>query len=116
MRPVGVVVSFVLGQHAGKLPLTENQHAIQAFAADRPDPAFGVGARLRGARGGLRSTTIPASANAASKFAVNFVSRSRIKNRKPSARSARPIMQLRACWVTHSPVGCRDAPKQTGRV
>src|ERR1035437_5436976 len=36
---------------------------------------------------------------------VQVVSRSRIKNFKPSARASRFISRLRACWVTHSPVG-----------
>jgi len=46
---------------------------------------------------------MPDAANTASKLAVNFVSRSRTKNRNLSARSPTAYMRLRACWVTQSP-------------
>ena len=39
----------------------------------------------------------PIAVNTASNAAVNFASRSRIKNFKPSARSSRFIIRLRAC-------------------
>jgi hypothetical protein len=84
MRTMGVVVVLVLGQDLDELALVEDQHPVQALAAD-------------GARGGLRRTAMPESVNTASKLAVNFVSRSRTKNRKPSTRSASTSIKLRAC-------------------
>ena len=42
---------------------------------------------------------------------LNVASRSRTRNRKPAARSPIVITKLRACWVTHCPVGCRGDPE-----
>ena len=47
---------------------------------------------------------ISASAKTASKAVVSLLSRSRIKNRKLSARSPRSMSRLRACWLTQAPV------------
>src|SRR6266508_665926 len=47
MRAVPVVVPLVLGQQMHELPLAEDQHPIQAFAADRADPPLGIGVGLR---------------------------------------------------------------------
>jgi hypothetical protein len=41
VRPVGVEVRHVLGQHRRKLALVEDQHPIQQLAAYGADPAFG---------------------------------------------------------------------------
>ena len=50
MRPVRVVVGRVLGQHVHELPLVEDQHLVQAFAADGAHPPLGVGVGLRRTR------------------------------------------------------------------
>ena len=50
MRAVAVVVVLVFGQHVHKLPLTEDQHPIQALSADRADPPLGIGVALRRTR------------------------------------------------------------------
>src|SRR5262249_34218431 len=63
-----------------------------------------------GARGGIFSTSTPAAMNSASNAPVNFASRSRSRNRRGSARSARSISGLRAAWLTHAPVGCEVTP------
>ena len=39
--PVVVVVLGVLGQHGCGMPLVDDQEAVEEFAADRPDEAFG---------------------------------------------------------------------------
>src|SRR5438045_8746048 len=53
---------------------------------------------------------MPAAANTASKAAVNFESRSRMRNRNRWACSSRSISRLRAAWVTHAPVGWAVTP------
>lgn len=53
----------------------------------------------------MRITRIPSLAKTSSKTPVNFLSRSRIRNRNPSSVPATAIS--RACWATHDPVGCR---------
>jgi hypothetical protein len=80
------VVDLVLGQGSCRLSFVEDQQPIQAFAAAGADPPLGWAFAV-GARGGLRSTGIGASANSSSKLAVNFASRSRTRNPKPPARS-----------------------------
>jgi hypothetical protein len=58
---------------------------------------------------------IPAAVSTASSAAVNLASRSRMRNLNLSARSLRFISRLRACWVTHSPVGCAVIPAKCTR-
>ncbi|MDT7717738.1 MAG: hypothetical protein QOH09_3730, partial [Pseudonocardiales bacterium] len=41
VRPVGVEVRHVLGQHNLKLVPVEDQHPIQQLTADGADPSFG---------------------------------------------------------------------------
>jgi hypothetical protein len=48
--------------------------------------------------------------NTSSNAAVSLLSWSWIKNRIGSARSTNVSMMLRACWVTHSPVGFAVMP------
>jgi hypothetical protein len=59
-----------------------------------------------GAWGGVLITSIPS----ASKAAVNFVSRSRSRNRKLVTRWSRSISRFRACCATQAPVGCAVTP------
>jgi hypothetical protein len=59
----------------------------------------------RGDRRGVLITSMPSEANTSSKLAVNFASRSRIKNRNDRACSVRSPARLRATWVTNEPVG-----------
>jgi hypothetical protein len=47
MRTMGVVVVLVLGQDLDELALVEDQHPVQALAADGADPPLGVGVTLR---------------------------------------------------------------------
>ena len=65
----------------------------------------------RGLRGGIFTTSMPASASAASNDAVNCPARSRTRNRKPAARSPRSISRLRICCVVHGPSGFAVIPR-----
>ncbi len=47
MRPRMVVVVEVGRQHAMKMPLAEDQELVQAFLADRANPALRKGIRIR---------------------------------------------------------------------
>jgi hypothetical protein len=40
VRPVVVVMAFVLAQHGSGVPLTDDQYAVEELAADGPDEAF----------------------------------------------------------------------------
>src|SRR5664279_2078743 len=65
----------------------------------------------RGACTGLRQVRIPASVNTVSHAAVNFVSRSRMRNFNALDARSRSTSRFRACWVTHALFGCAVAPK-----
>ena len=41
MRPVAVVMLFVLAQHRCRVPLVDDQDAVEEFAPDGADEAFG---------------------------------------------------------------------------
>jgi hypothetical protein len=57
-----------------------DEDAVEEFAADGADEAFGDGV-ARDARAGVRMTWIPLQVKTASKMAVNVASRSRMRNR-----------------------------------
>jgi hypothetical protein len=52
---------------------------------------------IRGACGAVSTTRIPSALNTSSNSPVNLLSRSRIRKRKPPARSPRSSIRLRAC-------------------
>jgi hypothetical protein len=69
----------------------------------------------RGARAGLVRIRMPSAAKTASNAGVNRESRSRSRNVRVEARSARSISRLRAAWVVHAPVGWALAPAKDTR-
>ena len=77
-----------------------SRHSLRAERIQRSANAF-----ARGARAGVRTIRTPCVVKTSSNDPVNFVSRSRIRNVNCAARSPRSITRLRACCVTHSPVG-----------
>jgi hypothetical protein len=62
----------------------------------------------RGAATGARFTAIPADRKTSSKWAVNFLSRSR--TRKPGRCSYSARVMGRACWATQSLFGLAVTP------
>ena len=59
-----------------------------------------------GAWMGVTITRAPSERVTWSNVRLNFVSRSRMKNRTELARASRPSARLRACWVTQVESGC----------
>jgi hypothetical protein len=80
MRPVIVVVAEVFGEHRRQVPLSDDEHPVGRSRRTVPTHRS-ANEFARGARGGVLITSMPAPANTASKTAVNFVSRSRSRNR-----------------------------------
>lgn len=62
-----VVVGLVLGQDSAWLALSEDQHPAGQFGAPCADESFRVAVGLRGQRGGIFMTWMPAAANTMSK-------------------------------------------------
>src|SRR4029453_13273531 len=75
--------------------------SIRSSSSRRTVPTHrSANAFARGAPTGVRKIRMPSEVKMASKVAVNFASRSRIKNLNCPMRSARSMSRLRACWAT----------------
>jgi len=101
---MSVVVREVGIEDRGEVVVAEDQDPVGAFAPEVPIQRSAK-AFARGARIGVRMIVICSAVNTVSKPVTNLVSRSRIRKRSCSSRSSRSISRLRACWVTHDPVG-----------
>src|SRR4051794_3827447 len=97
------MADVLIKNHVG-VACVVNQHSVGAFGADAADEPFRVAIRP-GVRGGLLTMSMPSEAKTASKAAVNFESRSRMRKRKALTRSPRSIRRLRAAWVVQTAVG-----------
>jgi hypothetical protein len=106
-----VVVAEVLGEYGHEMSPRDDEEVVQAVLADGPNESLGerVGSR-RGDRGSYGLDTDGASTE--SKAAVNLVSRSRTRNRKPYPPSSRSETKLRATWVTQGPLGWAVTPSR----
>ena len=111
MRTVLVVVRKVLGQDLLKMTPTEDQESVEALSAGRPHEALGKGVRSRRSDSALMILMLSLR-NTSSKLAVNFASRSRMRNFTSRERSISSELRLRACWVTHSPTGLAVTPER----
>jgi hypothetical protein len=114
VRSVFVVVHHVPRQRHLDMSSTNDQHPVQQLTTDRADPSLGVGVRpWRPHRHAQRLD--PWAAKTASNVAVNLASRSRSRNLNRSMRPASSMSRLRACWVTHIPVGLAVTPRMCTR-
>src|SRR4051794_16839454 len=96
MRPLAVVMRGVLGQHPAEVPLPKisirSVSSVRTVLTRRSAKQF-----ARGQRGGILTTSIPASASTASNEAANCPARSRTRNRNRPTCSPRSMTRLRAC-------------------
>src|SRR3954454_24546702 len=74
-----ILLVGVHGKHLAQVPLTEDQHPVGDLGPDRQHEAFSE-AVARGHRGGILTTSIPASAMTASNEDANWPARSRTRN------------------------------------
>jgi hypothetical protein len=88
VRPGGVVVTQVLGQHLAQVVLIDDQQLVEDLAAQGADEPLADGIAL-GACGGLATIPTPSAANTASNDAVNWPARSLIRNLRQVARRPR---------------------------
>jgi hypothetical protein len=108
--PVIVMVGLVLPQHAQEMLLVPDQGAVKELPPASADPPLHdrVGT---GAWTGLVRIRMRVAWKTSSKAAVNFVSRSRVRNLIVLAWPPGSISRFRACWVTHLPVGWAVLPR-----
>jgi hypothetical protein len=114
VRPMSVVVLGVLLQHYCEVARSGDQQVVEAFAAKGADEAFGDRVRSWCPDWGAEERML-APSKTGSKAAVNFASRSRIKNRNWVARLPRYMSRLRACCVTQAPQQPRRCPEHGRR-
>jgi hypothetical protein len=105
-----VVVIDVLPKDSFEVAMAKNGQPVEAFVSNRPNQRS-ANALARGDRTGVLITLIPSELNTSSKLAMNFASRSRIKNLTERPRSTRSPTKLRATWVTKTPVGWSVIPR-----
>ena len=99
--PLLVVMAAVDAEHVLEVTPPEDQDPVEAIGAERANPAFGVGVRVR--RLDRRANHLDAlGSETASKARLNFVSRSWMRNRNGWS-SPSCMTRLRACWVTQCP-------------
>jgi hypothetical protein len=106
-----VVVGEVLGQDVLEMTTSDDEDPVQTFSADGADQALSEGVRPRGSNRGLDDPDASVR-NTSLNLAVNFVSRSRMRNLTAPERSAKTTLRLRACRVTHCPTGLGVTPER----
>jgi hypothetical protein len=112
MRPVRVLVRDEDPQDALEVAAVDDQQPVKTFGANGSDEALGDGVCLRRPHRRLDDPDPPLP-NTSSKVPPYLPSRSRIRNRMPSSARSRP--RLRACWMTHAPVGLLEQPANDTR-
>jgi len=89
--------------------VARRSHPVGDLSPGCPHPAFGISI-AEGLRGGIFTTSMPELASTPSNASVNCPARSRIRNRKPAARSPRSIRRLRICCTVQGPSGLGGDP------
>jgi hypothetical protein len=107
--PVRVVVIDEDAEDVFQVGAVQEQEPVEALAAGGADEALSDPFAF-GARTGVLMIRTPLLAKTASKLRVNLASWSRIRKRKRDGCSWSFQENLRACWVTHSPVGLAVQP------
>jgi hypothetical protein len=109
VRPGGVVMRQVFGQHPAQLVLIDDQQPAESSRRRVPMTRSQIAFAL-GACGGLARILIPSAWNTASKAPVNWPARSLIRNLTEAARCPRSIRTLRAACVVHAASGLAVRP------
>ncbi len=101
---MGVVVRLVLEQHGAQVPFVEDQQSVQTLAADRPDPAPGVGVGSRRLWWAAQRTDACVGEH---RVEAGGEPRVAVAGQEPQLLGmlGETTNRLRACRVTHSPVG-----------
>ena len=110
-----IVVGLVLAQDPLQVGLAPYEGAARSSRRHPPIQRSAM-AFIRGVWM-LRSTLrIPASARMASNAVVKLDPLSRIMNLTRSVWSPMSMIRLWACWVVHSPIGCKVTPRMRMRL
>jgi hypothetical protein len=104
VRPGGVVMPQVLGQHPAQMVLINDQEPVEELTTQGADDPFVDRVRPGRLR---RAGQDPDSfaVNTASKEPVKWPARSLIRNLTEAARRPRSIRKVRAPWIVQAPSG-----------
>ncbi len=105
MRPCLVKVRTIRPEHAPQLALDQDEEVVKVLTPDAAEESLTM-AFARGARMGIRSTSIRLPAATRANCAPNLPSLSRIRNRFTMPKG----VASRSCWATQASVGCRVTP------
>jgi hypothetical protein len=106
--PVPVIVPDVLSQDSPEMPLAEDQHVVQALAAQRAHEPLRVGVRSRRPDASPAITTPQVTASLHD-FAVSLMGAAR------SWHVRRAVAQPGACSTARyvqAPISCRESPNR----
>ncbi len=104
VRPVSVEVVLVLADNGCGMSLVMIRVRSRSSRRMLPTKHSAI-ALARGARTGVLMMLIAIAVTTASKAALDFASRSRMKNRKRRLASLKFMVRLPACWVSQAQVG-----------
>src|SRR5258708_9795839 len=106
---MAVVVLGVLGQDVAKMLLAEDQHVVEAVAAERPDEPLREKVRLRRPDRRLDHPRAVPGGDAVERRGELAVP---VTDQEPElARSPRSMRRLRACWTVQAPAGWAVMPR-----
>jgi hypothetical protein len=109
VRAVQVVMVDVLGQYSLQLPASHDQHPVQHLPPNATDPPLRIGIRPRRPhRRGEHLDRLGGEDGVERGGELGVPIADQEPNRP--TRSSRVMRRLRACWVTHSPIGCAVTP------
>ena len=114
MRLVIVVVVFVLTEHGCGMALIDDQDTVEQFAANAADEPFGDRVGLRRPGGRPDDPDIAPGEDGvegSGEFGVAVSD----ERQNPRPASSRSMVRLRACWVSHVPVGLAVTPRMCTR-
>lgn len=112
MRPLAVVVVDVDAEHVFEVAAVENQQPVQALRVDGANEPFGDRVRLRRPHRRLDDPDTFAAEDLVEGAAVRAVA---IPDQEAVPLSLKSKPRLRACCVTHSPVGFLVQPASQTR-
>ena len=110
MGPPPVVIGLVLGQDRRQVPLAEDQHPVGDLRPGSEHEPLRVSVRFRASRRDLHDLDTSPGQDGVIRCG-ELPGRSRIRNRKPAARSPRSISGLRICCTVHGPSGFAVIPR-----
>ena len=105
MVALSVIMMDELSDGTTQRWLTEEDHPLQALALDRQNKPFDISVQITANGGGSRMTSVPACSSKSRNSVVNFLSRSRMRNRLPRRKPSNGSVRFRPTCIMNGPSG-----------